>query len=148
MSRRLVLLLSSGWSGRFCTACPWAKLESSATRLWQTGTSRVTDPFTELFFYVYYSDNYDLNSLQKTGCFYVALTVHSCIIFFKWSQLGAHYFLVYLFQLLYMFRATICPSSRELTVSMRHWNFQSVCVAVWSEDRAAPHTECRPNCHT
>ena len=45
--------------------------------------------------------------------FYVLLTVHPCIIFFKWSQLGAHYFLVYLFQLLYMFRATMCPSSEE-----------------------------------
>ena len=31
---------------------------------------------------------------------------------------GAHYFLVYLFKLLYMFRATMCPSSGELTVSM------------------------------
>ena len=39
--------------------------------------------------------------------FNVLLTVHPCIIFFKWSQLGAHYFLVYLFQLLYMFRATL-----------------------------------------
>jgi len=42
---------------------------------------------------------------------------------FKWSQLGAHYFLLYLFQLLYMFRATMCPSSGELTVSVRQWYF-------------------------
>ena len=55
------------------------------------------------------------------------LSVHPCIIFFKRSQLGAHYFLVYLFQLQYMFRATMCPSSGELTVSMRHWYF-SLCV--------------------
>ena len=48
-------------------------------------------------------------------------------VFFKWSQLGAHYFLVYLFQLLYMFRPTMCPSSGELTVSMRHWYF-SLCM--------------------
>jgi len=48
--------------------------------------------------------------------FCILLTVHPCTIFFKWSQLGAHCFLVYLFQLLYMFRATMCPSSRELTV--------------------------------
>ena len=59
--------------------------------------------------------------------FYVLVTVHSWIIFFKWSQLGAHYFLVYLFQLLYMFRATMCPSSGELTVSMQHWYF-SLCM--------------------
>jgi len=49
--------------------------------------------------------------------------VHPCIIFSKWSQLGAHYFLVYLFQLLYMFRATVSASSGELIVSMRHWYF-------------------------
>jgi len=39
------------------------------------------------------------------------------IICFKWSQLSAHYSLVHLFQLLYMFRATMCPSSGELNVS-------------------------------
>ena len=49
--------------------------------------------------------------------------MHSCIIFFKWSQLGSHYFLVYLFQLLYIVQATMCPSSGELTVSMRHCYF-------------------------
>ena len=49
------------------------------------------------------------------------------IICFKWSQLGTHYFLVYLFQLLYTFRATMCPSSVGLTVSMRHWCF-SLCM--------------------
>jgi hypothetical protein len=49
------------------------------------------------------------------------------IICFKWSQLGAHYFLAYLFQLLYVFRVTTCPSSGELTVSMRHWYF-SLCM--------------------
>jgi len=54
---------------------------------------------------------------------FVLLTVHPCIICFIWSQLGAQYFLVYLFQFLYMFRATMCPSSGELTVSMRHWYF-------------------------
>ena len=64
---------------------------------------------------------------NRSGEFYVLLTVHPCIIFFKWSQLGAHYFLVYLFKLLYMFRATTCPSSGELTVSMRHWYF-SLCI--------------------
>ena len=37
---------------------------------------------------------------------------------FQIKPLGAHYFLVYLFKLLYMFRATMCPSSGELTVSM------------------------------
>jgi len=35
--------------------------------------------------------------------------------------------LVYLFQLVYMFRAAMCPSSGELTVSMRHW-YYSLCT--------------------
>ena len=56
------------------------------------------------------------------------LTVYPYIIFYKLSQLGAHYFLVYLFQFLYMFRAPMCcSSSGELTVSMRHWYF-SLCM--------------------
>ena len=53
---------------------------------------------------------------------YVLLYLHPCVIFFKWSQLGAHYFLIYLFQLLYKFRATMCPSSGELTGSIFHLN--------------------------
>ena len=63
----------------------------------------------------------------KSVFFMSLLTVHQCIICSKLSQLAAHYFLVYLFQLLYMFRATMCLSSGELTVSMRHWYF-SLCV--------------------
>jgi len=59
--------------------------------------------------------------------FNVLLTAHPCIIFFKLSQIGAHYFFVYLFQLLYMFRATMCLSSGEFTVFMRHWYF-SLCI--------------------
>ena len=48
---------------------------------------------------------------------------NSSIICFKWSQLGAHYFLVYVFQLLYMFPATMFPSPAEHTASMRRWYF-------------------------
>ena len=40
--------------------------------------------------------------------------------FFRWRQLGARYFLVYLVQLLYMFRATMCTSSDE-TVTHTEW---------------------------
>ena len=36
---------------------------------------------------------------------------------------GTQYYLVYLFQLLYMFRANTCPSPAEFSVSMRHWYF-------------------------
>ena len=53
---------------------------------------------------------------NKINISFMLLTVHSCIIFFKWSQLGAHYFLVYLFQLLYMFQANMCQSSAELSI--------------------------------
>ena len=56
---------------------------------------------------------------EKGFTIYVLLTMHPSIIFFKWNQLGAHYVSVHLFQLLYMFWATMCPSSGELTVSMR-----------------------------
>ena len=62
---------------------------------------------------------------RKSLC--VLLTVHPRAIYFKWSQLGARYFLVYLFQLLYMCRAGMCPSSGELTVSMRHWYIFTLC---------------------
>ena len=77
-------------------------------------------------------------------------SVHEKLSFrFKWSQLVAHYLLVYLFQLLYMFRATMYPSSGEFTVSMRHWYF-SIWSAGWDEtlhvllyqtDHTATHTE-------
>ena len=40
------------------------------------------------------------------------------------------YFLLYLFSLLYMFRASICPSSGELTVSLWHW-YLTLCHSVW-----------------
>jgi len=46
----------------------------------------------------------------------------------------AHYFLVYLFQFLYMFRATMCPSSGEFTVSMQYWYFSLCmggCLVCW-----------------
>ena len=63
--------------------------------------------------------------------------MYLCIIPFKWNQLVAHCFLVYLFQLFYMFRATMYPSSAELTVSMRHCYFSLVWVAFWSADQTA-----------
>jgi hypothetical protein len=46
----------------------------------------------------------------------------------KWSQLGAQFFLVtYFISLLYMFRATMYPSSGQITVSMRHLVFVILC---------------------
>ena len=127
---------------------------------------------------------------QFKGCF---------LVFFNWSQLGAHYFLVYIYfnfstcfgQLcahhqenllylcetrifhcvwvavwsvgwdrpdqarqppiqsdLYMFRATMCPSSGELTVSMRNSYFSLCtggCLVCWlgqtRPGQTATHTE-------
>jgi len=74
---------------------------------------------------------------QKVRVF-VLLTMHPCIIFFKWTQMGSHCFLVYLFQLLYMFRTTMCPSSRELTLSTRYWYFSL---------RMDYNLVCRPESH-
>ena len=64
------------------------------------------------------------------------------IIFFKGSQLGAHYFLVYLLQLIYMFRAIMCPSSAELTVCIGYWCFSdSMGGCLVCADQSATHTE-------
>ena len=60
-------------------------------------------------------------------CYISQYNIILLLYLFKCSQLGAHYFFVYLFQLLYMFRANVCPSSGEITVSMRHWYF-SLCM--------------------
>ena len=57
-----------------------------------------------------------------------------------WSGIRVAGFLVYLFQLLLMFRATVCPSSGELAVSMRHWYF-ALCMGGWSVDQTTTHTE-------
>jgi hypothetical protein len=71
--------------------------------------------------------------IRKTYCIYATLVFFTL---YGWMS-GLHYFFVYLFQLLYMFRPTVCPSSRELTVSMRHWYFSLcmggclVCTTSW-----------------
>ena len=67
--------------------------------------------------------------------------------FFKWSQLGSHYFFLHLFQLLYLFRATMFPSSAELLVSMRHWYF-SLCMVGCLVCRPDSHQQSHPNQHT
>jgi len=54
-----------------------------------------------------------------------------------WIQVGAQFCLVYIYIYIYMpllsiFRATMCPSSGEITVSMWHW-YLSICMGgVWS----------------
>ena len=51
---------------------------------------------------------------------------------FKLSQQGAHCFLVYLFQILYTFRVTMCPSSEELLYLCDTGIFHCVWVAAWT----------------
>ena len=63
--------------------------------------------------------------------FYVMLTVHPCIIFLKWSQPGTHYFLVYLFQLLYMFRATMWLAGMRLIPTSRPDSHPYIPVSHW-----------------
>ena len=79
--------------------------------------------------YVYYFFPVKFNCMFNCTLEYIykdgGINTFICVL--KWRQLGAHYFLVYLFQLLYMFRATVCPSSGDVTVQMRHWYF-SLCI--------------------
>ena len=71
--------------------------------------------------------------IRRTYCIYATLVFFTL---YGWLS-GLHYFLVYLFQLLYMFRATMCPSSGELTVSVGQWYFSLcmggclVCTTSW-----------------
>ena len=58
---------------------------------------------------------------------FVVHTETSSESLFKMKPTRCTLILAYLFQLLYMFRATVCPSSEELTVSMRHW-YISFCM--------------------
>ena len=77
---------------------------------------------------------YQIFTSRVPSKFYVLLTVDPCVIFLKWSQLGTRYFLVYLFQLLYMFPATMSPASGEFIVFIRHCYFSlfmSGCLVCW-----------------
>ena len=71
--------------------------------------------------------------IRRTYCIYATMVFFAV---YGWLS-GLHYFLVYLFQLLYIFRSTMCPSSAELTVSTRHWYFSLcmggclVCTTSW-----------------
>ena len=63
--------------------------------------------------------------------------MYPCVTFFKWSQLGEHYFLVYLFQLLSMSWATMCHHQVNLLYLSDIGILHSVWVAVWSADQTA-----------
>jgi hypothetical protein len=63
---------------------------------------------------------------QHFGVIYVLLTMHSCIIL-KIKPTRCTIFLNMFISLLCMFWATMCPSSREITVSMWHVVFVTVC---------------------
>ena len=64
------------------------------------------------------------------------LSVHPCTIL-QINPTRCTILLSIFISLLYMFRATMCPSSGEITVSMRYWYLSlcmgGVCSAGWSE---------------
>ena len=63
--------------------------------------------------------------------FYVLLTVHPCTIL-QINPTRCKILLSIFISLLYMFWATVCPSSGEITVSMWHW-YLSLCMGgMWS----------------
>ena len=74
--------------------------------------------------------------------FYVLLTVHPCIIFFKRSQLGAHYYLVYVFHLSTCFGQLCAHQQENLLYLCDTGIFHSVWVAVWSADMKLHQHRC------
>ena len=77
--------------------------------------------------------------------FYVLLTVHPFTIL-QINPTRCTILLCIFISLLYMFRATMCPSSGELTVSMRHW-YLSICMGgIWSAGwiESNQQTRCHP----
>ena len=129
----------------------------------QTYILMASAAFLKVVFALWKSLPFDMglcfNSMQKFGkiTFQMALSVRrwyfspcmfGCLAFSTcFGQLCAHhqetslyvtlvFFTLYgwLSGLLYMFRATMCPSSGELTVSMRHWYFSLCmvgCLVCW-----------------
>jgi hypothetical protein len=79
-----------------------------------------------------YRDNiHNMYVNYKTRFFNVLLTVHTCTIL-QTNPKRCTILLSIFISLLYMFPATTCPSSGEITVSMRHW-YLSLCMSgVWS----------------
>jgi hypothetical protein len=74
------------------------------------------------------TDNYPTTMYIQ---FYVLLIVHPCTIL-QINPTRCTILLSIFISLLYMFRTTICPSSGEIAVSMRHW-YLSLCMrGVWS----------------
>ena len=64
--------------------------------------------------------------------FYVLLTVHTCIIFFKQNQLGTQIFVICLLLLSTCFGQLCAHHQGKITVSMQHW-YLSLCMdSVWS----------------
>ena len=74
--------------------------------------------------------------------FCVLWTVHPCTIL----QINPTRFAILLsifICLLYVFRATMCPSSGEITVSMRHWHLSLCMGGVWSQTPPIQSDKCQ-----
>jgi len=78
--------------------------------------------------------------------FYVLLTVQTCTIL-QINPTRCTILLSIFVSLLYMFRATMCPSSGEITVSMRHLVFVTLygwCLVCWLEWNSNQQTRRHP----
>ena len=107
------------------TYCICATLVSFTVCGWLSGLQRLLSIFISTSVHV--SGNC-VPIIRRTYCIYATL------VFFTLSG----WLSGLLLQLLYMFRATVCPSSEELAVSMRHWYF-SLCTGGC--------LVCRPDSH-
>ena len=68
-------------------------------------------------------------SLQSVSDIFLSL------IFFKWSQLGAHYFLIYLFKICICFGQLCVHHQENLLYLCNTGIFHSLWVAVWSAEK-------------
>jgi hypothetical protein len=86
------------------------------------------------------------SSLYHVCVFLCLLTVHPCTIP-KINPTRCTILLSIFISLLYMFRANMCPSSGEITVSMWHW-YLSLCVGgVWSAGWSFTHSNQQTRSH-
>jgi len=71
----------------------------------------------------------EITKSRREGCpkYFMLFDLHSCKIL-KIKPTLVHYSFLYVyFTIIYMIRVTMCPSSGEVTVSMRHLIFVTLC---------------------
>jgi len=80
--------------------------------------------------------------MYTVAVFYVSLTVNPCIIL-QIKPYWCRIFLSMFISFLDIFRATMCPSSEEITVSMRHLIFVTLVCLPDSHPHRVTNTKCR-----